>query len=191
MTLEVTLKLFISKCCDVPVRSIWRPSTTIFSGASALRLPLTLICNCTVSPTAASELLSTAVTLGESANAHTTTKNPSVPTKSARQTVRPRRLPFMQTFALKIDMGNQPSTFSVPTSRYRHGARPCVHQVGRAPLHLSSIGRALQPGVRSFDLPSLLRPRRPGRFSPEFFLICLRLPLSRRPRIFSAATPME
>ena len=162
-----------------------------FPARRRCELPVTLICNCTVSPTAASELLSTAVALGESANAHTTTKNPSVPTKSARQAVRPRRVPFMQTSAFKIDIGNQPSTFSVPTSRYRHGAWPCVHQVGRAPLHLSSIGRAPQPGVRSFDLPSLVRPRRPGRFSPEVFVICLRLPLSRRRRVFSAATPTE
>ena len=39
------------------------------SGGLASREPLTLICNSTISPTTASELLKTAVTLGESANA--------------------------------------------------------------------------------------------------------------------------
>ena len=41
----------------------------MFSGASALRAPVTRICNCTVAPTAASELLKTAVTPDEAAEA--------------------------------------------------------------------------------------------------------------------------
>src|SRR5438093_4633644 len=69
ITLEVKLRLFISMRCDVPVRRISRPSTMIFSGASAPRAPATRISKCTVSPTAASELFKTAVTLGESAYA--------------------------------------------------------------------------------------------------------------------------
>src|SRR5207245_1665008 len=49
---------------------ISRPSTMIFSGASAPRAPVTRISKCTVSPSVASELFKTAVTLGESACAN-------------------------------------------------------------------------------------------------------------------------
>jgi hypothetical protein len=56
--------------CDVPVRRISRPSTMMFSGASAPRAPATRISKCTVSPSVASELFKTAVTLGESACAN-------------------------------------------------------------------------------------------------------------------------
>src|SRR6266511_3001205 len=70
ITLEVKLRLFISMRWDVPVRRISRPSTMIASGASAPRAPVTRISKCTVSPSAASELFKTAVTLGESACAN-------------------------------------------------------------------------------------------------------------------------
>src|ERR1700720_105756 len=47
----------------------------MFWGGFASPAPLTLICNCTASPTATSELLRTAVTLGESANTWPTSQN--------------------------------------------------------------------------------------------------------------------
>src|ERR1700687_4402419 len=45
------------------------------SGACALLAAVTLICNCTICPTTASELVRTAVTLGESADARCANKN--------------------------------------------------------------------------------------------------------------------
>ena len=49
---------------------ISKPSIEISSGGRASPGPVTLIWSSTVSPTVASELLKTAVTLGESANAN-------------------------------------------------------------------------------------------------------------------------
>ena len=49
---------------------ISKPSIEISSGGRASPGPVTLIWSSTVSPTVASELLKTAVTLGESANAY-------------------------------------------------------------------------------------------------------------------------
>jgi hypothetical protein len=70
VTLELVLKLCISNCRDCPVEWISNPSIEISSGGIASPGPVTLICSSTVSPTTVSELLNTAVTLGESANAN-------------------------------------------------------------------------------------------------------------------------
>src|SRR5438094_3983 len=40
------------------------------------------------------------------------------------------------------------------TSRYRHDALLCVHQVGLAPLHLSSIQATPEPGRFAFPAPA-------------------------------------
>src|SRR5205809_7386633 len=69
------------------------------------------------------------------------------------------------------------------TSRYRHDALLCVHQVGLAPLHLSSIQAAREPGVRSFDPLFPLRSPQSARFCPVTAAICLLLLLSHLRRI--------
>src|SRR5439155_1574139 len=77
------------------------------------------------------------------------------------------------------------------TSRYRHGALLCVHQVELAPPRLSLIPGALPPDVRSFDLPFPTRPRSPAHFYLAVFLISPGPLPSLRRQIFSAAIPLE
>src|SRR5436190_440999 len=121
-----------------------KPSIEISSGGRASPGPVTLICRSTVSPTVASELLKTAVTLGESALAIRAIAS------TANNASKIRR--FMRC----------PSTTNlVPTNRYRHDALLCVHQVGLGPLRLSSIQAAPTPGVHSFRLLSPVQPRQP------------------------------
>ena len=56
----------------------------MFSGGCAFPAPVTLICNSTIWPTTASELLKTAVTLGGSANARLSSANAiNAPSKTA------------------------------------------------------------------------------------------------------------
>src|SRR5438128_7320106 len=147
----------------------------MFSGASALRAPVTRICNCTVAPTAASELLKTAVTPDEAADVLSVSKNTTSATKTAIQNRDP-----------DIDISiNHP--LCPPTSRYRHGAQPCVHQVARALLRPSSTAKATLLDVRSFDLPFPVRPRRSAHSYRAIFLTrpC-QLLLLRRPIFFGA-----
>src|SRR5437762_13537989 len=78
-----------------------------------------------------------------------------------------------------------------PTSRYRHGARPCVHQVARALLRPSSTAKATLRDVRSFDLPFPVRPRRSAHsYQPILLASSCLLPLLHRP-IFSEAILLE
>src|SRR5258705_10119704 len=63
----------------------------------------------------------------------------------------------------KISLKYEPST---PTSRYRHDALLCVHQVGLVPLHLSSIQATPAPGVRSSRLLSPVQL--PPPFAPLY-----------------------
>src|SRR5258707_13529380 len=69
----------------------------------------------------------------------------------------------------KISLNYEPST---PTSRYRHDALLCVHQVGLVPLHLSSIQATPAPGVRSSRLLS------PVQLPPPFARLYRRVSLS-------------
>src|SRR6266487_811720 len=152
----------------------------MFSGGFVSPAPLTLICNWTISPTTASELLNTAVTFGESANATSFPANAiNTPTKTAMGI----RDPYID-----ISINHQPW---LPTSRYRHGAQSCVHRVAPALLRPSSIVKATLLDVRSFDFPFPLRPRRSARSYRAASLIrrC-RLPLLHQP-IFSGAILSE
>src|SRR5436305_529229 len=158
--------------CDVPVRRISIPSTSIFSGASAPRAPATRISKCTVSPTAASELFKTAVTLGESAYASCALAKTPRTANNLRQCV---RISFYQLSTINS------RGF---TSPYRHGALLCVHQVEPAPPRLSSIPEALRPGVRSSDPPFRVRLRQAARSYQAASVICLpRLLPSHPPQI--------
>src|SRR5260370_23330615 len=60
----------------------------------------------------------------------------------------------------------------IATSRYRHDALLCVHQVGLVPLHLSSIQATPAPGVRSSRLLS------PVQLPPPFARLYRRVSLS-------------
>src|SRR6266508_1361529 len=157
--------------CDVPVRRISRPSTMIASGASAPRAPVTRISKCTVSPSAASELFKTAVTLGESACANCA---PAITPRTANNLRQ----------CMRISISYQLSTINLSgplTSPYRHGALLCVHQVEPAPPRLSWIPEAPRPGVRSSGPPSRVRLRQPARAYRAAFVICRRrLPSLRR-----------
>ena len=73
----------------------------MFSGGLASLALLSLICNWTVSPIAASELLNTAVTLGESANAASL---PANAISAASKTIAESRTRY-------IDMFNQISNY--------------------------------------------------------------------------------
>src|SRR6266404_2926093 len=152
----------------------------MFSGGFVSPAPLTLICNWTISPTTASELLNTAIMFGESANATSFHVNPiNAPSKTAMGI----RGPYID-----ISINHQPCP---PTSRYRHGVWPCVHQVARALPRPSSTAKATLLDVGSFDLPFPLRPRRSAHSYRATFLIrpCP-LPLLHRP-IFSGAILLE
>src|SRR6266446_1065875 len=152
----------------------------MFSGGFVSPAPLTLICNWTISPTTASELLNTAVTFGESANATSFPVNAiNAPSKTAMGI----RGPYID-----ISINHQPCP---PTSRYRHGVWPCVHQVARALPRPSSTAKATLLDVGSFDLPFPLRPRRSAHSYRATFLIrpCP-LPLLHLP-IFSGAILLE
>src|SRR5438477_12975318 len=158
--------------CDVPVRRISRPSTMIFSGASAPRAPATRISKCTVSPTAASELFKTAVTLGESAYASCALAKTPRTANNLRQCV---RISFYQLSTINS------RGF---TSPYRHGALLCVHQVEPAPPRLSSIPEELPPGVRSSGPPFRVRLRQLVRSRQAVAsVICLRRLPSLHPQI--------
>src|SRR6266508_3675075 len=149
---------------DVPVRRISRPSTMIASGASAPRAPVTRISKCTVSPSAASELFKTAVTLGESACANCA---PAITPRTANNLRQ----------CMRISISYQLSTINLSgplTSPYRHGALLCVHQVEPAPPRLSWIPEAPRPGVRSSGPPSRVRLRQPARSYQAAFVICRR-----------------
>src|SRR5947208_11438863 len=151
----------------------------MFSGASALRAPVTRICNCTVAPTAASELLKTAVTPDEAADALSVSKNATSATKTAIENRDPD---------IDISINHQ---LCPPTSRYRHGAQRCVHQVARALLRPSSTAKVTLLDVRSFDLPFPVRPRRSAHSYQAIFLArSCQLPLLHRP-IFSEAILLE
>src|SRR5436190_9838278 len=63
---------------------------------------------------------------------------------------------------------HQPPDPNVATSRYRHGALLCVHQVERAPLRLSSIQAAPGPGARS---SGPLFPTRPPQSARSYLLV--------------------
>src|SRR5213079_2429861 len=159
--------------CDVPVRRISRPSTMIFSGASAPRAPATRISKCTVSLTAASELFKTAVTLGESAYASCALAKTPRTANNLRQCV---RISFYQLSTINS------RGF---TSPYRHGALLCVHQVEPAPPRLSSIPEAPRPGVRSSGPPSplQLQLRPPARSDQAASVISLRRLPSLHPQV--------
>src|SRR6266508_4383549 len=149
---------------DVPVRRISRPSTMIASGASAPRAPVTRISKCTVSPSAASELFKTAVTLGGSACANCA---PAITPRTANNLRQ----------CMRISISYQFSTINLSgplTSPYRHGALLCVHQVELAPPRLSSIPEAPRPGVRSSGPPSPVQLRQPARSYLAVFVICRR-----------------
>src|SRR5438132_5144451 len=152
----------------------------MFSGGFVSPAPLTLICNWTISPTTASKLLNTAVTFSESANATSFPVNAiNAPSKTAMGI----RGPYID-----ISINHQPCP---PTSRYRHGVWPCVHQVARALPRPSSTAKATLLDVGSFDLPFPLRLRRSAHSYRATFLIrpCP-LPLLHRP-IFSGAILLE
>src|SRR5438105_14329803 len=121
----------------------------MFSGGFVSPAPLTLICSWTVSPTTASELLNTAVTLGDSANATSFPVNAiNAPSKTALRI----RDPYID-----ISMNHQPCP---PTSRHRHGVRPRRHQVAPALPRPSSIPTVSLLDVRALVLlfPLPLRP---------------------------------
>src|SRR4029450_5247255 len=83
----------------------------MFSGSFASREPLTLICNSTISPTTASELLKTAVTLGESASAELAARIPPIVTiKNARPI-------FQSTSNIKHRTSNLRSPVVIDTTR--------------------------------------------------------------------------
>src|SRR5262249_28134838 len=149
------------------------PSIEISSGGRASPGPVTLICSSTVSPTAASELLRTAVTLGVSACRICALATRAIATSKIRQ-------------CMEISANYQPSAL---TSRYRHDALLCVHQVGLAPLRLSLIQAAPAPGVRSSDLLSPVLPRPPARSYGVAFANSLLPRLSLRRRILFSAIP--
>src|SRR5882724_1672745 len=134
----------------------------MFSGGFESPAPLTLICNWTISPTTASELLNTAVTFGEAANA---TAFPANAINTPSKTAMGIRDPYID-----ISINHQ---LCPPTSRYRHGAQPCVHQVARALPRPSSNAKATLLDVRSFDLPFPVRPRQSPLFYRAIFLIRL------------------
>src|SRR5437867_6741157 len=77
------------------------------------------------------------------------------------------------------------------TSRYRHDALLCVHQVALAPLRLSSIQATREPGVRSSDPLFPVRPLQSAHFYPAASAICLLPSLSHLRRIFFAEIPSE
>src|SRR5207249_1606514 len=131
----------------------------MFSGGFESPAPVTLICNWTISPTTASELLNTAVTFGESANA---TAFPANAINTPSKTAMGIRDPYID-----ISINHQPCP---PTSRYRHGAQPCVHQVARALPRPSSNAKATLLDARSFDLPFPVRPRRSAHSYRVIFL---------------------
>src|SRR5262249_44931449 len=87
---------------------------------------------------------------------------------------------------MEISANYQPSAL---TSRYRHDALLCVHQVGLAPLRLSSIQAVPGPGVRSSALLSPALPRPLARSYRVAFANSLLPRLSLRRRIFFAAIP--
>src|SRR5258705_13265616 len=90
----------------------------------------------------------------------------------------------------KISLKYEPST---PTSRYRHDALLCVHQVGLVPLHLSSIQATPAPGVRSSRLLSPVQLPPPfARLYRRAFLCYFPLrPLLRREVFFLAVSRGE
>src|SRR4029077_3592011 len=126
---------------DVPALSIW-------------------ICNCTVSPTTTSELVSTAVIFGESPRANCAIALASKTENKTRRSVSIKRL---------------------ITSRYRHDAPACVHPALPALPRPSLPAIIAQLAAGSFPpVPSLLlRPLPP--FAAR---------RSARPRLFSHPTPV-
>src|SRR5207245_6221160 len=109
-------------------------------------------------------------------------------TRSTRQ-AKPPWESLIGTSTSPSTINYQPSTLLVATSRYRHDALPCVHQVEREPPHLSSIQEAPRLDVRSSAPPFPLWPRQPAHLCLAVLPICLRQLLSIRRRISSAAIP--
>ena len=160
----------------LPAKRMSRPSTEIRSGRDALDEPTTLICNWTGRPTTVSELVRTAVTLGSAANSFSRETNHQATMMSA--CTKARRLSlrgnsdwlFIKCFA------------RVPTSPYRHDARPCVHQVARVVLRLSSIATEARLVSRSSGLPCSAPP---PLLVPLSCSESRRLRLLLRPSVFS------